>query len=475
MLAGGQALARGMTFLGVSYLTRALGIEMFGVIGLATAVVACFLLVVDAGLDLIAMRVVSRREDSVDSVASRVILSRLGLAAVAAGLLGLAAPWIASSSIGLAVMLAYSLTFLSFAANLKWSFQALEQNGLVAIALVLSQAVYLCGILISVHGPDDVIKVPLVIFGSELTGAAFIFVQFRRQGFRIRLPRSYRLSWAMLRDAFPLAGTLAVRTIGINFDLLLLGLVDTPLAVGLYSAVSRIIFLIREFGALYYIPLFPQLSLAAKEATERFVTLGQAGIRHAAVIIFPVVIGVFLTGAELLAFVFSPEYASAANVLFLLLVAVAFTMLTGVYRYGLIAYNRQTTLFQIITAGAAFNIAMNLLLVPRYSLIGAAWSAVASEALIFVLSWLAVTRSVRLSPWRPICRPALAAAGMAIILWLIPTWPFLLRVAVAVVSYSTLVLFSGAVRTGELSGLWQRESPLVIDNAGDVNSKEGFH
>ena len=48
LLPAGQALARAMTFVAVTYLARALGIEMFGVIGFAAAVAAYFLLLVDA-------------------------------------------------------------------------------------------------------------------------------------------------------------------------------------------------------------------------------------------------------------------------------------------------------------------------------------------------------------------------------------------------------------------------------------------
>ena len=72
LLAAGQALAGAMTFVAVTYPARALGIEMFGVIGFAAAVAAYFLLLVDAGLDLIAMLEIASQESSVESVVANV-------------------------------------------------------------------------------------------------------------------------------------------------------------------------------------------------------------------------------------------------------------------------------------------------------------------------------------------------------------------------------------------------------------------
>jgi O-antigen/teichoic acid export membrane protein len=353
------------------------------------------------------------------------------------------------------IILAYSLSFLSFASNLKWGFQALEKNGSVAAALVLSQMAYLAGILVYVKGPGDALKVPLLFFGSELSGAVLLLVQYRRQGLRLWSPRSRHLSWALLKEAFPLASTRALRTLTVNFDLLLLGLTDTPLAVGLYSAVSRIVLLIRELGDLYYMPLFPALSRAAKDSVVPFVTFGRGGLRYAAVIIFPLAVGGCLTGPQLLSFVFGPGYTAGSPTLCLLLATTVFVMLTGTCRLGLVAYGRQGILFRIMAVGTAVNVGMNSILIPRYSIVGGALSALASEALIFALAWMAIAKLVSFSPWSPIVRPALAAGGMGVVLWVLPALPFLETISIGAASYTILLFLSGAVRLDELRDAWR--------------------
>src|SRR5262245_19130434 len=161
LLVSGQALARAVTFVAITYLARVLGVEMFGVVGFAAAVASYALVTVDSGLDLIAMREIAEGA-SIEGAVSSIIASRLVLAVIASALLCLFALWLAPSPVESAVILASALTLFSFASNLRWAFQALERNALVAATLALSQIAYLIGVALAVHGPGDVIKVPLL-------------------------------------------------------------------------------------------------------------------------------------------------------------------------------------------------------------------------------------------------------------------------------------------------------------------------
>ena len=128
-----------------------------------------------------------------------------------------------------------------------------------------------------------------------------------------------------------------------------------------------------------------------------------------------------------------------------------------------------------MATGAALNVALNLVLIPRYSIVGGALSGLLSEVLIFVLVWVAMVRSAPLSPWRPLLRPVLAAAGLAIILWALPAWPLLLTVAVGGVSYAVLVFLVGTVRLREIAEIVREQaaSPGGTLVAGDQGERTG--
>jgi O-antigen/teichoic acid export membrane protein len=81
----------------------------------------------------------------------------------------------------------------------------------------------------------------------------------------------------------------------------------------------------------------------------------------------------------------SPEYASAASVLRILMLALAISYLNGVYGHALVALGQQNRLFVCSALVLAANVALNLALIPPLGIDGAAIAVVLSELLAFVV------------------------------------------------------------------------------------------
>jgi O-antigen/teichoic acid export membrane protein len=103
---------------------------------------------------------------------------------------------------------------------------------------------------------------------------------------------------------------------------------------------------------------------------------------------------------------------------------------------------------------AAANIAINLLLVPRYGMMAAAWSALGCQAAATVGGWVIGRRVFPL--WLPlgaVARVVLAVVPMAVALWFLDlplTWLGLLGsvgTGMAVFAVAGLALDVGGVRT----------------------------
>jgi O-antigen/teichoic acid export membrane protein len=119
-----------------------------------------------------------------------------------------------------------------------------------------------------------------------------------------------------------------------------------------------------------------------------------------------------------------------------------FSFVNGVTQYVLIAVDRQLFLTIAFAVATAFNLAANLLLIPRWGYLGAALVTVLSEVVLLGPFWWAVTR--HLTPigllsvaWRP----ALAALGMAAVVVPLTAWSWLASIPVgAAVYFGLLVL-----------------------------------
>ena len=126
---------------------------------------------------------------------------------------------------------------------------------------------------------------------------------------------------------------------------------------------------------------------------------------------------------------------------------------------------RQKLLVLIGVIGLVFNVGGNLILIPAWGFIGAAWMTLFTEALIILVTVLILKREigVGMPDLRRISRILLAAGLLTGILLglreiglgLIP----LLLVAAA--AYPPLIVVVGGLSVGELRGLVRRDPELV--------------
>ena len=116
------------------------------------------------------------------------------------------------------------------------------------------------------------------------------------------------------------------------------------------------------------------------------------------------------TAAPLLALLFTPDYQEGAAVLGLLLIATCLAVQAGIMGQALIARDRPKTVMHINLALGALSLGLNLLLVPRFGMVGAGWSAIAAAGVSLLLQFNAVRRAGLIS--RP---PALGLHGIFVL------------------------------------------------------------
>jgi O-antigen/teichoic acid export membrane protein len=103
---------------------------------------------------------------------------------------------------------------------------------------------------------------------------------------------------------------------------------------------------------------------------------------------------------------------------------------------GIYLVKRTGTLPAVVLAPAALNIGLNLVLIPRYGMMGAAWSTLLAYPLLLILMWW-IAQRVYFIPYdyRRIAKPLVIAFGLSLFKDLIPTESLLVALAL-----KTLVL-----------------------------------
>lgn len=391
ILSAAQTAGRLLAFAVTVHLTRTLLAEGFGAVAFATSVLAGAALLVDLGFDSLGPLEVARGRVPVPALARNVVALRLILAAPALAALALFA-WLAPVGTETkAVVILYGLSLLANAVDLNWIFLGAERMGVSAAADLAQQGLIAALAFSLVREPEHLLRMPLIFLAGRVAAVVILAAAARRSWGPLRPA----LDRALLRDlipaALPFAGAAAVAVVLTYFDLVLVGLWMSTAEAGIYGAAYRILWLPTMLVTAYLTVLRPSVARRAMAGPASPLSLmGGTAPGVITVGIAAAVAGILFAPA-LVDLLYGSAYRPAVAPLRLLLLSFALLVISRHYRLVLVASGCQATDLRIMGAAAALNVALNAWLVPRFGLVGAAASNVASEAAILAAVLSAVS------------------------------------------------------------------------------------
>ncbi|MGH9790076.1 MAG: polysaccharide biosynthesis C-terminal domain-containing protein, partial [Candidatus Acidiferrales bacterium] len=340
------------------------------------------------------------------------------------------------------VLLLFGLSLFPNGLNLKWVFLGREQMGRVVAGLVIGQMVFLAGILVLVRGSD-----PRAIYlaaglrlASEIAMTAYFFVRFRREQGAVS---DWSLTAASrgLKPALTMGAVQALGLLNYNFDAVLLGFLRGVRDVGMYNAAYKVVTVALAVPLAYFQGLFPALSRRWSEGSAALRSLAERSLRLCAIVAVPIGVGGTLLAEPLIALLFGAQYAESAGPLKLLVWSAVLVILRGSYRHALNAAGMQNLDLRCAVVSCSLNVGLNLALIPRYGVMGAAAATVAADAVWFVMAgWYFSRRITPLGPVAALARPSLAGAAMAAALWLTDPLFWMVRAALGVIVYFIVLI-----------------------------------
>ncbi len=412
-LATSEVGARVIAFAGTAYLARRLEPTAFGMIGFATALWAYLSLTVTAGFNDIGAREVARRPGEAPAIALSVTVVRLALAVVASIAIGVLALFINKPPTVRLVILLTGLLFFPLALDMSWVHKGLERNKRVGAALVAGQGLYVSMVLLVVHGPQDVMYVPVAQFTGDLSAALLLAVPIltvHRTG--VNVGEGLRI----LKSSGPLALARLLRTLIFTSGVVLLSFLAGERAVGLYNAPYRLCYLLLAVSIAIQVSYLPAIARASALGFKQMGVLAERSMELASSLGIPLTVGGMILAVPLLNTVFGQDYVEGAAAFRLLLLSIGFIFLSSMTHNILLAADRLKVETWIIAGAAVLNVGLNLMLIPRYGLVGAAFATALAEGLILFLTLLTVSRLGIRPGYRAMIRPAVATLLMGVTL-----------------------------------------------------------
>lgn len=418
-LAGGEMGARLIGFFATIYIARQMGPDGFGIIGFAAAVCGYMSVAVSSGFDDLGAREVARGPGRGREIAAGATLVRLAIAIPAYAIVTLFVFLLGEDHTTSVVILVTGLSFFSLASDTGWAHKGLENTRLVGVATVLGQLVYLGFVLALVHDSTDIVLIPISQILGEVVKSLVLFAPLLRGG-KLR-PDIGRGLGIVMGSGFLVLTRLA-KTVIFTFDIVAIGFLMTEADVGLYSAAYRVCLLLLALGfamRLAYLPAFSRASLAT--TTTEVTRLSVRAIQMSLAVAVPFVVGGGVVAGSVMTTLFGAEYAGGAEAFRWLLVGVGLANIYAIVRNLLLVYDRTGLETRIMAGGALLNVVLNLLLIPKLGLVGAAMSTVAAQTAILSAGvWAARGLDIGITG-AGIFKPAVASTVMAVVLVLVGT------------------------------------------------------
>lgn len=383
-LGAGEIGARLIAFGATVYLARTLGASAYGVVVLATAVLLYLNVLTDCGIDMLGVQEIAAGPDALVATVPEVLGARLLVATALAATTSLVGLTVLPQPEG-GVLAAYSMTLLAVGLGTRWVHIGLGQTGRAALVRVAVESVAALLIVATVRGPSDLGRAPVALMLGESVGVLLLLRLLPRTVGRLRIALRPAMVHTLLARSWPMVLHALLGLAIFNSDFLFLRWLRDSAAVGLYAAAYTLISFFLNLATAYTMSLIPALTrLRALPGEGRAVfDLSMVQILAGAV---PVTAGGILVADAAIRLVFGADYAGAAAPLQVLLLLLPLAAVRHVAQAGLLAHGRQDQLLRTVAWAAAANLVLNLLLIPRWGLLGAAAATVVTEGLRAVLA-----------------------------------------------------------------------------------------
>lgn len=231
---------------------------------------------------------------------------------------------------------------------------------------------------------------------------------------------------------------------------------------GLYAAAYRIL------EQAHFVPLavattfLPLVAAAHGRDLARARRMTQLVIDNLAVASLPTVGFTLVASEQVIQLLFGDAFTPAAPAVPVLMGAFVVICLGYLSGNLVIVLGLQRRFVVYAVVALVFNVALNVVLIPPYGFIAAAWATLATEILVVGLTTRLVMRELGHVPRLDrVARAAAATAGMTLAVWAARELGAGIAVLVLVggVVYAALVLLAGALRIEELRAIAARREP----------------
>lgn len=471
----GKFIGIAISLVTVTVLFRFLGVEGVGKYTTAFAFVAFFSVFSDFGLGWTVLRELSVNDDK-DKVFRNILTFKILVAFV-----------VHASAIGIVYLFNYpqDVKVAVGVLSVSWFFQSVNstvvsvfiQNFKLNISVsaeVAGRVLILVLIyLLSKTNASLGLVMATYFFGNLLNLLINLF--FVRKYITLGLAYDKKYWIHVMRQAFPIGITIVFGYIYYKIDSIMLSVMKGMTDVGIYGTPYKLLEVLQNFPALFLGASFPLITRYLTQKDPRAESAFQKQFDFLIIMAVPIVILSFMLAGPIINFIAGSrgeEFLTASTVslfgytmtsvtcLRILIFSVGLSFVTNLYSFSIVSMGKQRKMVWPTIGLAAFNVLLNLALIPRMSYIGASFATLATEIILLTVVYKISHQNLKFSLnfnnfWKVIISGVVITLFCSLMIYF--GLNFLLIIAASLIVYALLLILFETIPIDLLKLLTKKE------------------
>lgn len=373
------------------YVTRILGASNYGVFSLSLNWITYFQIIVEYGFSFTGTRKVSvgetgRNKFNLQKLYNNIITARIILLFITYILMNIVSIFTHASINQYISMNILFIMIIGIAFQLTWLFQGMQDMKVITIINAISRLFSVILIFLLIKEPKH-IYVYCFCYSTTFILSALIGIIYanKKYGLRIKMSKITD-AFLELKDGWDLFISQAISKIFSGFGITILGFITTSNMIGVYSAISKIPFVLILFFSPISQALFPYISIQFNNSFNKAENIVKKFLKYTILGFCIIGLGIIFFREEIVSIVFGKNYQEYADLIIPLII---WTIISIVNNFlgpqYLVASGNSRLYSKAFSISIMITIFLNIILGYKYNIYGIAFASVLGEFLLMIL------------------------------------------------------------------------------------------
>ena len=375
------------SILSVMYITKIFTPSIYGKLLFSNSVLGIFLIISNLGMPIYAMRTCAQHRNNrkeLSKVFNELLSISFVLSIISIIILIILIYTIPKFIQNNTILIIYGGSILFQMLGCEWLYKGLEKFKFLTVAMLIFRIISLIGILIFVRSESDVLIYALFYIIATYGVNIIYFIKLRKYvdiSFKLTIKKEH---FKPIIVFFLMSCAVSIYN---NLDIVFLGMIKGDYATGLYGVISKIKSVLAMIGTIFWTAMLPNATQLWNEKKKlQFELLAKKTMFFVFIIQLFVTISCLIFSKEIILITLGETYLGAVStfkIIVLSLIPIGFSNILG--GQVLIPTNHEKKLLKAELFGALFNIISNLIVIPFFSIEGAAITTLISEIIVWIM------------------------------------------------------------------------------------------